>query len=260
MRVYPQFGTGGSSQFPVQKHRRVRTVLNRAADGSTIKLADPACELTEWVLTYSDLSDEEAAKLRDFFSEAEGTLNGFTFLDPVGNLLASSERLREAAWQTGPLLDLNDSVNDPRGATRAWRLINNGAGEQTAAQTLAAPGEYEYCLSAYVRAATATSVGLCVGNQAAQRWVGPEWSRVSYGSRGEAGSTSVRFGIEIGPGDSVEVYGFQVEAQRAASSYKESTRGGVFEDAHLAEDALTITTTDVNRNTCTVKIQHANHL
>src|SRR5664279_6021333 len=99
MPAYPQLGSGALTQFPVQKNRRVRTVVNRAADGRTIKLADPAAEQTEWLLTYTELSDEEAAALRAFFVTAEGALNGFTFLDPAGNLLASSEQLDNAAWQ-----------------------------------------------------------------------------------------------------------------------------------------------------------------
>ena len=72
--------------------------------------------------------------------------------------------------------------------------------------------------------------------------------------------TSIRFAIEIGAGATVDVYGLQVEAQAGASGYKASTRGGVYEDAHLGDDVLTITTTDVNRHSCTVKIIHANHL
>src|ERR1035437_3421825 len=115
MPAYPQLGSGALSQFPVQKQRRARTVVNRAADGSTIKLADPAGEVTEWVLTYTDLSDEEAAALRACFSATEGTLNGFTFLDPVGNLLAWSGQLDHAAWQKDPLLSLTGGVTRPRG-------------------------------------------------------------------------------------------------------------------------------------------------
>src|ERR1035441_8859924 len=61
MPTYPQLGSGALSQFPVQKTRRLRTVVNQAADGSTIKLADPAAEVTEWLLTYADLRDAEAA-------------------------------------------------------------------------------------------------------------------------------------------------------------------------------------------------------
>ena len=64
-----------------------------------------------------DLSDEEAAALRAFFDAAEGTLNGFTFLDPAGNLLAWSDQLDNAAWQTDPLLSLTGG--DHRSARRA---------------------------------------------------------------------------------------------------------------------------------------------
>ena len=260
MTAYPQLGDGALSQFPVQKTRRARTVVNQSADGSTIKLADPAGEATEWLLTYTDLSDDEAAALRAFFVAAEGTLNGFTFLDPAGNLLAWSDQLDHAVWQTDPLLSLTGSVTDPLGAGRAWRLSNSGDAEQAVGQTLAAPGEYLYCLSAYVRAAASTSVGLTVGSQTAQRAVTREWTRIAWTCSGEAEATSTRFAIEIAAGDAVEVYGLQVEAQAVASGYKATSRGGVYENAHLGDDVLTITSTDVNRNSCTVQIIHANHL
>ncbi len=260
MATYPQLESGALSQFPVRKSRRARTVVNQAADGSTIKLADPAAKVTEWVLTYADLNDQEATALLRFFAAAEGRLNGFTFLDPAGNLLAWSGQLDQAIWQKDPLLSLTGGIIDPRGSTQAWRLSNSGGAEQAVGQTLAAPGEYQYCLSAYVRAATATSVGLTVGSRAAQRVVTKEWARIAWTSNGDAQATSVRFGIEIGAGDVVEVYGLQVEAQTAASGYKASTLGGVYEEAHLGDDVLTITSTDANRHSCTVKIIHANHL
>jgi hypothetical protein len=260
MAAYPQLGSGALSQFPTQKNRRARTVINRAADGSTIKLADPAAEVTEWLMTYTDLSDEEATALRAFFVAAEGTLNGFTFLDPAGNLLAWSDHLDNAAWQKDPLLSVTGGIGDPRGGTQAWQLSNSGGAEQGAGQTLAAPGEYQYCLSAYVRAATATSVQLTIGSQAVRRAVTSGWARIAWTSSGDAQASSVRFAIEIGAGDLVEVYGLQVEAQTAASGYKASMLGGVYEDARLGDDALTITSTDVNRHSCTVKIIHAKHL
>ena len=260
MAAYPQLESGALSQFPVQKKRRARTVVNLAADGSMIKLADPAAEVTEWLLTYTDLSEEEAAALRAFFNAAEGTLNGFTFLDPAGNLLAWSDQLDNAAWQTGPLLTLTPEIIDPRGANRAWRLSNGGGAEQTIGQTLSSPGEYQYCLSAYVRAAAVTNVRLIIGSEVARRAVTSEWARIALTSSGDGQATSVRFAIEIEAGNVVDVYGLQVEAQTAASGYKASTRGGVYEDAHLADDALTIARTDVNRHSCTVKIIHANHL
>ena len=96
MPVYPQLGSGALSQFPVRKIRRARTVVNQAADGSTIKLADPLGAVTEWDLTYTDLSDAEASALLAFYAAVEGTLTGFTFLDPAGNLLACERRLERS--------------------------------------------------------------------------------------------------------------------------------------------------------------------
>src|SRR4051812_13660011 len=96
--VYPQL-----IQFPVRKTKRPRTVVNRAADGSTVRLADPAAEVTEWRLDYVDLTDEEAGMLEQFFGAAEGSLNEFTFLDPTGNLLARSGKFDAEVWQKDPL-------------------------------------------------------------------------------------------------------------------------------------------------------------
>ena len=98
MLVFPQLETGALSQFPIRKQRRKRTVVNTAPDGRSIKLADPNGEVTEWQLSYSDLSDRETSALEEFFKTAEGSLNGFTFLDPTANLLAWSDKLDGTAW------------------------------------------------------------------------------------------------------------------------------------------------------------------
>lgn len=260
MLVYPQLASGALSQFPVLKTRRTRTVINRASDGSTIRLADAAAETTEWLLTYEDLSDEEAAALRRFFDAAEGTLQSFTFLDPSGNLLACSEQLDDEVWQVDPLLSVSACIADPKGGTAAWQLRNQGGGEQSARQTLAAPGEYQYCVSAYVRSTAPASIALSIAGRAALKAVTPEWTRVSVTGAGEPGASSVGFGITVPAGVTVEIFGLQAEAQCAASSYMASTRGGVYENAHLGADVLTISRTSENRHSCTVTIIHANHL
>jgi len=66
--------------------------------------------------------------------------------------------------------------------------------------------------------------------------------------------------LEVPPAGSLDVYGLQVEPQSMASAYKATTTGGVHEGARLADDVLAITTTGVNRHSCTVNIIHANHL
>ena len=260
MLVYPQLATGALCQFPLQKTHRRRTVVNRAADGSEIKLADPAYDITQWRLQYVDLSDQEAQALADFFSATEGSLNGFTFVDPAGNLLSSTDELSGQVWQKDPMLAVAGGIADPAGGTNAWQLVNSGAAEQAVAQTIEAPGGYLYCLSAYVLSAARTNVGLVLGAQIAQRTAGTSWSRVVAVGSGDPSAQSMRFGVQVSAGATVQVYGIQVEAQGGASAYKSSTRGGVYTDAHFGSDELSVTSTAVNRNSCTVNITHANHL
>jgi hypothetical protein len=254
MLVYPQLGTGALSQYPIRKTRRARTVINQASDGSTVRLTDPAGETTEWQLEYADISDEEAAALEQFFSATEGSLYGFTFLDPSGNLLACSDQLNNQAWQNDPLLVVSAS------GTSGWQLLNGGAAGQGIGQTLQVPGDYTYCFSVYARADTPATVRLSIGGQTADRVVSGEWGRIVFAMAGPANGESLRFGIEVPAATTLEVHGPQVEAQGGASVYRGSSRGGVYEDAHFVDDVFRITRTGFNRNTCTVNIIHANHL
>jgi hypothetical protein len=254
MLVYPQLRTGALSQFPIHKTRRTRTVVNRSADGSTIKLADPAGLTTEWNLTYSDLSDDEAGALQAFFAAAEGSLNGFTFLDPAGNLLASSDQLDDEVWQKDPFLSLAAS------GERAWRIGNGGAAGQAIAQTVAGPGGYAYCLSAWVRSDAGTTVRLRAGAQVRSLEVNSTWRRVFVPVIAETEVSAIRFAIELAAFSTLECYGIQAEAQPGPSGCRSTTRAGVYENAHLRDDVLAIAKTGVNRHSCTVNIIHANHI
>jgi hypothetical protein len=258
--VYPQLGSGALSQYPLRKTRRARTLINEAADGTSVRLSDPAGETTEWQLEYAEISDEEAAALEELFGAAEGSLLGFTFLDPSANLLAWTDRLDDEVWQKDPLLTLSDGATDPRGGTRAWGVRNSGPAGQGIGQTLQVPGEYRYCFSIYARSATPATVRLKVGEESAERVVSSGWGRIVYAASGAAGSDSVRFGVEIPAGTAVELWGPQVEAQGGAGVYRASTRGGVYNDSHFRDDVFRVTRSGFNRNSCTVNIIHANHL
>jgi hypothetical protein len=238
----------------------MRTIVNAAADGSSIKLADPGAETTEWQLEYSGLSDSEASALADFFATAEGTLNGFTFLDPTGNLLAWSGKLDDAVWEKAPLVLAAGGVADPVGGADAWRLSNSGAGPQQIRQTISAPGGYLYCLSVYARSAQPVTVALLRGAERLAATAGPDWRRLAFTGNGDASAESVAFGLELPALSAVEVYGFQAEAQPAPSAYKASSDGGVYESARFGNDAISVTAAGVNLNTASVKIIHAKHL
>ena len=260
MLVYPQLGTGALSQFPFRTVRRTRTVVNAALDGSSVKVADAAGAMTDWTLGYTALSDAELAALEQFFASAQGTLNGFTFLDPAANLLAWSGTLNQPAWVRDPQLSIAGGVADPAGGSAAWSLTNSGAAPQAISQTLPAPGGYVYCLSAYARATSATAVTMVVGNSQAGRVVQTQWSRIVLAGSGDASAAEIAFGLQIPAGAQVDVFGVQAEPQAGASLYKPSTTGGVYQNARLRDDQLAVTTTGLSRHSCTVNITYVNHL
>jgi hypothetical protein len=260
MLVYPQLASGALTQFPVQKRRRMRTIMNVLADRTAIKLADPQGEITEWQLQYTGLSDDEVTALQQYFAATEGCLNIFTFLDPTANLFAWSDQLTNAAWTRGPLLAVTGGVADPIGGTSAWHLSNSGAGPQSISQTLQAPGGYIYCNSVYGRCLAATTVTLLRGADRADRILGPAWNRITFSGQADSTAQSVEFGIEVPAGQSVDIFGLQVEPQASASVYKPSTQGGVYQNACFRDDVLSFTATDVNRHSATINITHANRL
>jgi hypothetical protein len=258
--MFPQLPTGALSQFPLRKRRTARTVVNTTADGRTIKLPDVAAQTTEWQLQYASLSDAELAMLEQFFAAMEGSLTGFTFLDPNGNLLAWSDDPSQVEWQKASFLTLTGGGADPAGGTCAWHVANAGAGPQSLSQTLNAPAAYVYCLSAYARAAQPTMVTLLLGSQRATCLLGTNWNRFTITGRGDAEAASIGFGIELPAGAAIDLYGPQAEPQASASAYKSSTTGGIYRNAHFRDDVFTYTSTGVNRHSTTVNIAYANHL
>ena len=260
MLVYPQLATGALSQFPVQKRRSLRTVVNTSLDGRAIKLADPGAETTEWQLAYAGLTDDEVAALEQFFAASEGTLNSFTFLDPTGNLFAWSDQLDNAAWAAGPFLSVVGGIADPAGGMNAWRLANSGAGAQNISQTLSAPAGYLYCFSLFARSLAGTPVTVLHGTNCINQILGTDWSRIIVAASGDPSAESIAFGVEVPAGESADVFGMQVEPQAGASLYKATTIGGVYQNARFRDDVLSITTTGVNCHSATVNILYANNI
>ncbi len=260
MLIFPQLTTGALSQYPVIRKTSVRTVVNTAADGSRVVYSDPAGGSMEWRLAYSGLSDAELNALQSFHEAAEGSLNGFTFVDPSANLLAWSEDLTNAVWTLAPLLSVTGSVSDAFGKTAGWQIVNAGSGEQSIVQTLNAPAAYLYCFSLYVRADQGGVVTLQAGANSQAYAIGANWRRIQLARAGDPAASSITFGILLPAGATIDVCGPQVEAQASASGYKTSTTGGIFANARLVDDSFQFTTTDVNRHSASLSIFYANHL
>lgn len=250
MLVFPQFGAS-SAQYPVRRRRMERTVKNRMADGRVWKAGDAAGAWVEWELPLVGLSEGERGALEAFFLGVEGALGSFTFLDPVDNLLSRSEALNAGEWVADPLLQLAAGVADPQGGTNAYRLVNAGQTPQGIRQTIAAPGWFLYCVSVWVR----SNVTLMVKLQGKDVGVSGAWQRVSVTDQQGNTIPTVAIGLEVPVGGQVEVFGFQAEAQSAASEYKRTqAKGGVYSQARLAEDRLVWTAEGPNNHGTTVRV------
>ncbi len=238
----PPLLTSATAQYPIIRKRLRRTIANRAADGSEIKVADTAAVAVDWELVFSGLTNAEWLAIEQFFGAVEGRTISFTFLDSGDNLLRWSEDLSNSVWLRDPMLQLSPGVADPLGTSRASLLTNTGQAPQSIRQVIAAPANYPYCFSAFVRSAAAGEVTLLRGGEAKRVTVATNWQQVfSSGTAAESGD-SIAFGIEAPAGATVEVFGLQAEAQPAPSGYKRTlSRAGVYSSARFANDALWVT-------------------
>jgi hypothetical protein len=254
MTWYPQIGAGALAQFPFKRTRKWRSILNVLENGERIALPDSAADQIQWQLTYRDLSGGEANKLRDLFVASQGQFRSFTFFDPIANLLGWSEDLARPDWETGLLQKLNGAA-DPLGTARAWRVSNPAAGEQELSQTLAIPGNVAACFSAYVRSDVPGRIVIRRDVTKMNGSVGSTWTRVSVGGTGDSATTQATFAITLSPGQSIEVWGLQVEAQPFASQYKQTgPASGIYEETYFASDELMVISTGLDLYACDVTL------
>ena len=243
MLVFPQLTTGAAALYPVTKQSLQRTVVNVLADGSTVVYADPDGAVAGWALRATGLTLAEWNAIESLFQQTSGMAGTFTFLDPVGNLLLQSEDFSTGAWTAGALVQLTAGIADPFGTTRATRLVNTGQASAGLTQILNVPGNFQYCLSVWVRSTSGSAVTLAVANTSKSFAAGTQWKRVYISSNpGQAGATTVTFGAQVAAGGSVELFGMQAEAQLGPSDYKiTGAAGGVYPRARFGSDQITVT-------------------
>lgn len=259
MLYFPQLASGAVSQFPCTKRVRQRTVVNKLADGSEVKLFDPGACRMEWEITLASLTSVEWKAMAELFQATEGQLGTFVFLDPFGNLLSWSEALGAAVWAKDAGLTLTAGGADTLGGKGASRVTNTSGSAQNLTQTAAVPAWYRYCLSVWARGDSAGQVTLAVSagteSQRQSFAVGPAWRRVALGAQLTTQQGATTFGVTIPGGLTVELFGFQAEPQAGASSYKAtSAQGGVYTNASFLNDVLEMTSEAPGIFSCPVRI------
>jgi hypothetical protein len=259
---YPQLSIGAVAQYPIRKTQFARTIKNTLPDGNMIVLPDSGATRTLWQLEYSQLSLADVQSLESHFRTCKGPLTSFTFIDPTGNMLASSTNLTTAAWQKSSLLQIQSGIMDPLSGFSAQTVVNYGQNMQELSQSIRVPANYQYCFSFFVATAQQASVTVFRrgpnSQQSDEMTVYPGWSRmISRGQLNDSG-TILTVGIGIAPGQQVNLYGVQLEAQILPSRYQPTNgTGGVYTNAHWAVEQLEIRAEDVDSYATTVTIEAA---
>lgn len=259
MIFFPQLETGAAGQFPVRRRGVSRTVVNRAADGSEVKLEDPGAARVEWTVTSAELTAAEWDAISSMLAEVEGSLATFTFLDPLDNLLEQSQAFEASAWTRDPFIALVGGIADPLSGTGGTQVTNSGLAVQRISQPIDGHGAFQYCFSVWARSPLATEVKLFRSADGAVAETGVtaigNWRRISSSGKLVSIGESMTVGIEFPAGSTVEIFGAQLEAQLGASAYKRTLgQAGVYTEARFSEDRVIVTATGLSQFGTTLKI------
>jgi hypothetical protein len=242
MAVFPQLRSGAVAQYGFAREQRWRTMADRMAGGASIVRPDAQSGRMEWILRYRGLSQAEWAAIEALFTESEGRLKSFTFLDPAANLLAWSEDQTQAVWQKDALVQVGPAGAGPGGRS-AFRIENAAQTAGGVRQDVAGPGNFFYSLSLWVKsdAGGVLTLGRSAGAASASEVVAlsPEWRRVSASGELSDGSAPVTFSAVLPAGGQAEVCGLQAEAQPVAGPYRKTkARAGVYAEARFGQDGI----------------------
>lgn len=258
--IFPQLTTGALVQYPFRRRSLKRTVVNRAADGTVVKYADDNAAAVEWTLQFEGLSEDEWTALEALFQAAEGQLNTFTFVDPLGNILAWSTDLTQSVWQRDPALAIASGQADPFGGNEACRFVNNAQVAQSVSQSVGVPSGHLYTFSVYASSPSSETITLVHQSGSSTSRVvcpiGGQWTRCVASARLTSSSELVSFGVELEPGATVVLAGAQAEAQPRAGAYIRSfSKGAVYAHTRFADDGLETVSTAPDQYSCTVRLR-----
>lgn len=259
---FPQLSTGAIAQYPIRRVRLGRSIKNVLSSGDLILSPDPGATMLVWQLAYSALPTVDLQALQTLFQTCAGSVHGFTFIDPIDNMLAGAGTFSAPAWNIPSNLTISPGAADPMATMNAFQLTNTGQAAVAFTQTLNVPAWYVYCFSLYVISNQSSLITLLRQGASAQTLtpcqVGTNWSRVVSSGTLNDTSTILTVGIQLSAGQQVTIYGPQLEPQPAPSRYRSTAKnGGVYSNAHWGADQLVIAAQAPNLFSTTFTIETA---
>lgn len=217
--------------------------------GVRARRIDKGCVLA-WQLRYDGLTDAETLQLEQFYIARGGGMEGFTFVDPMANVLLDSELPSGAAWQgSGTGVTLAGFEWDGQ------RVLQVSAGTALQ-QSVDVGGGYQYCASVWVKGEAGGRFRVDLAGNYGEIETSPKWRRCWAGMEpaGTDGVVAVRFEC-LGPGG-VEIAGLCAEAQPFPGEARAS--GGsrsVYRNARFGEGGFLAIPQAPDRNQVIVRIE-----
>lgn len=244
---FPHLNEGIGAQFPIRRTTRYRTVVNANDLTTNLRATDPGARRIAWWLRYQGLADNELASLQNLFRAVRGPLDTFVFLDPEANLLSYTEEPEHAVWQKTAGLAIASAPFAPPQTERACRLTTLPGQPAEIYQAVSATASHRWVLSVYARAAAGGTITLVLrssnGEQSITHTLDSQWKRFSFGGQFWNSGEGVEAGLRLNGSASLDVTGFQLETQCAASRYKRNGADcGVHPEARFSQDSMRVTT------------------
>lgn len=242
---FPLVATRVGVQLPVQRTWKPAQELLMTPGGTWYLRTLPRGESYEWNLTFAGLMWAEAQTLRDFHHDMRGAYHCFRFCDPLRNLLAWSEDLTQAAWTVSNGLAVTLFANPMAGVAQGVRIVNSGAAEALARQTVACAPTFPYSVAATARSNGGGTMGLLIGSQRSDVALSAQWQAFQFSAIPGGSIDQVTFAIAIAPGGEVELAGVQADFGSDSPEYRRSEgRQGLFTQARFKDDALVVSGAD----------------
>ena len=93
MSDFPKLRTGVVAQYPANRELRFSTSVKSFLDGSEQRYRDLRGGRRRWVISLSQLDENELAALTGFFEQRQGRFGTFDFEDPWAGTVVSGCRL-----------------------------------------------------------------------------------------------------------------------------------------------------------------------
>lgn len=221
---FPQLSSGAMTQYPIKRVKSVHTAGYMAEDGTKIMYFDPDGSTLTWQLSYSGLNQNEVNALEALFEACCGQFHGFTFVDPIANLLGPQ-------WLADPTISVSGTV-----------YTNSGNTPAGAYQTLPLPAGYTYSFSLPGNLSADPSANITIvasgPNTQTQTVMPLKQTLIVYSGALSDSGTGFTIKVQLQPGQTVDLSQAQLEAQPAPSPFRPAL-SGIYQNAHWGTDELT---------------------